>query len=204
MEAMSDELPPVAGRRGDGERERADPFVRLGQDDWQRIFQDLAAGRKTALEQLYLVASAKVYGLALWRTGSHDDACDVVQDLYVRLAEQRDRLAAVRDPKAWLLTVSRRLALDVVRRRRRRRAEPLEGCTFLEASTPDEDRVLDAARASELLARLPPVQREAIYLHHFAGCTFSEIGKIAGVPTFTAASRYRLGVKKLRRLMKGV
>ena len=63
--------------------------------------------------------------------------------------------------------------------------------------------VVDAGRASALLAQLPPAQREVIYLHHYAGHTFSSVGKIVGVPTFTAASRYRLGLEKLRRLMEG-
>ena len=36
-----------------------------------------------------------------------------------------------------------------------------------------------------------------------ASCTFAEIGRIVGVPKFTAASRYRNGIAKLRRLMEG-
>jgi hypothetical protein len=34
------------------------------------------------------------------------------------------------------------------------------------------------------------------------GCTFAEIGEIVGVPKFTAASRYRIGIEKLRKLME--
>jgi DNA-directed RNA polymerase specialized sigma24 family protein len=52
-----------------------------------------------------------------------------------------------------------------------------------------------------LLLELPHPQREAIWLHLFAGCTFAEVARVAGVPTFTAASRFRLGVARLRRLM---
>jgi RNA polymerase sigma-70 factor (ECF subfamily) len=99
--------------------------------------------------------------------------------------------------------VAHRLAVDVVRRRRRRRAEPLEQCPFLEARGEGATRAVDGARVSALLAKLPPAQREVIYLHQYAGCTFSAIGSVTGVPTFTAASRYRLGLEKLRRLMEG-
>jgi RNA polymerase sigma-70 factor (ECF subfamily) len=63
--------------------------------------------------------------------------------------------------------------------------------------------MLDAARASELLAELPDLHRDVIYLRHFADCTFAEIGEIVGVPKFTAASRYRNGVSKLRQMMEG-
>jgi DNA-directed RNA polymerase specialized sigma24 family protein len=53
-----------------------------------------------------------------------------------------------------------------------------------------------------LLAGLPSTQREVVYLKHFAGCTYSEIGRIVGVPTFTAASRHRAAVAALRDLLE--
>ena len=196
MDAMTDDLPVQGPDSGSG-------FHRLDAGEWRALFRDLAAGSPRALARLYDVAASRIFGLALWRTGSAEEAGDVVQELFVRVASQRNRLLRVRDPKAWLLTVARRLAVDAVRRRKRHAAEPVEDCPFLEAPGGDATRILDAQRASALLARLPEAQREAIYLHHHAGCTFAAIGDIVGVPTFTAASRYRLGIARLRRLMEG-
>jgi RNA polymerase sigma-70 factor (ECF subfamily) len=170
---------------------------------WRALFDDLAAGRASALEALYDLAAPKLYGLALWRTASPDDAADVVQDVFVRVAEQGAKLAKIRNPKGWLLTVTHRAAVDVTRRRRRRSAEPLEECPFLAADDSDNERMLDAARASVLLAGLPEAHRDVIYLRHFAECTFAEIGEIVRIPKFTAASRYRNGIQKLRKLMEG-
>jgi RNA polymerase sigma-70 factor (ECF subfamily) len=194
MNVMTDDLPAV---------EPENEFNRLGADEWRALFSELAAGSRRALGSLYDVAASRIYGLALWRTGSAEDAGDVLQDVFLRVATQRGRLRRVRDPKAWLMTVARRLAVDVVRRRKRQTAERPEDCSFLEAPAGDAARAVDAARASKLLGCLPEAQREAIYLHHHAGCTFAAIGNIVGVPTFTAASRYRLGIAKLRRLMEG-
>lgn len=193
---MTDDL-PVGGRGQEGD------FTRLRVAEWRALFSDLAAGSPEALALLYDVAASRVFGLALWRTGSPEEAGDVVQDLFVRIASRRDKLRRVRDPRAWLLTVARRLAVDALRRRKRHAAERLEECSLLEAPAGDTARALDARRASALLAGLPAAQREVIYLHHHAGCTFAAIGDIVGVPTFTAASRYRLGIEKLRRLMEG-
>jgi RNA polymerase sigma-70 factor (ECF subfamily) len=170
---------------------------------WRALFDELAAGRAAAMESLYDLAARRLFGLALWHTGSVEDASDVVQEAFVRLAEHRPKLAAVRDPRAWLLTVTHRLAVDAVRRRRRRQIDPVEEHPFLEAPTEDPTRALDADVASRAVAALPPPQRDAVYLHHFAGCTFAEVGRITGAPTFTAASRYRLGIARLRRLMGG-
>jgi len=169
---------------------------------WRRIFDDLAAGLDSALEDLYDTAARHLYGLALWRTGSQDDAADVVQDVFVKVAEQGPKLAKVKNPKGWLLTVTHRAAVDVARRRIRRSAQPLEEYPFLTAVEGGTDRMLDAVHASVLLAGMPPNLRDVIYLKHFADCTFAEIGAIVGVPTFTAASRYRKGISDLRKLME--
>jgi len=170
-----------------------------GGDRLPGLFRDLAGGRAEALEGIYDLLAEDLYGLALWRTGSPADAADVVQDVFVRLAERRDRLPGIRAPRSYLMTMAHRAAIDL--HRRRRPTTPVEECPFLEAPPEFRDRAVDAGRCSALLAELPPAQREAVWLHHFAGLTFAEIGKVTGVPTFTAASRNRLGMDRLRRLM---
>jgi len=84
-----------------------------------------------------------------------------------------------------------------------RRAEPLEHAAFVAAPGDDPERAAEASRLSGHLARLPGEQREAVSLRHLAGCSFREIATITRVPVFTAASRCRLGLARLRRLMEG-
>ncbi len=167
-------------------------------ESWQKLFREAGDGQTAAMAQLYDLAADRLYGLALWHTGSVEDAQDVVQEVFVRIAQQGDRLHRVRRPPAWLLAITHRLAVDVVRRRGRRRDEPLDAFSFLEAKVEDPGRAADAARMARLVAALPPAQRDVLYLRHFADCSFAEIGRIVGVPLFTAASRYRLGLARLR------
>jgi len=194
VEAASEDL--VSPKAAEQER-AAEP------ERWRQLFDELAAGSVAALGPLYDLAARRLFGLALWHTGSVEDAGEIVQEAFVRLAEQRRKLAAVQNPRAWLLTVTHRIAIDAVRRRGRRRADPIGEHPFLEAPTEDPTRALDADVASRALAMLPAPQRDAVYLRHFEACTFAEVGRITGVPTFTAASRYRLGIAKLRRIMGG-
>ena len=168
--------------------------------DLRRLFADLAAREDGALGEIYRRTADDLYGLALWRSGSASDAADVVQDVFVRLARSTTTLTGVREPLSYLRRMAHRAAIDLHRRRARRPEEPLENVSFVEAEETSPERRLDAERVSRRLAELPPAQREAIYLRHFAGCSFAEIGKATGVPTFTAASRYRLGMRRLRRL----
>lgn len=196
MEAIL-ELPP--SRSVEAATERA-PSAWDDPAPWREVFEGVAAGRREALARLYDLASKRMFGLALWRTGNTEDAGEVVQEAFVRVAEQRERLEEVRDPRWWLLAITHRIAVDLTRRRRP--TESVEDHPYLRAPAAEQGRVLDARRVSALVARLSPKQREVIYLHHYAGMSHSEIGRSLGIPTFTAASRYRLGLATLRRLLE--
>ena len=78
-----------------------------------------------------------------------------------------------------------------------------------------EDAALELVRAradehreetlalSLAIAELSSKLREALYLHAYAGMTFREAGAVLGVPTFTAASRYRLALRRLEKRLGG-
>lgn len=166
-------------------------------------FDALAEGDSSALETIWNLASRRLYGLALWRTGCEEDARDVVQEVFLRLASRRGELSGVEKPHVWLLAVAHNAAVDSARRSARRRTEPLESAAHVAAPAADPERAAAASRTSRALAQLPPPQREAVLLHHVVGCSFREIAAITGVPAFTAASRCRLALARLRRLMGG-
>jgi RNA polymerase sigma factor (sigma-70 family) len=164
-------------------------------------FADLAAGRLEALDPLYDALADEVHGIGLWRTGSAADAADVLQEVFMKLALAGRKLARVRAPRAYVRRMAHRAAVDVHRRRQRRGEEPLDSPDLVVGGRPDLEARVDAGTASRHLLALAPEQREAIYLHLFAGCSFAEVGRATGVPTFTAASRYRRGMAGLRRRM---
>ena len=175
--------------------------AQLGEvDRLKSLIAELGSGETAALDVLYATCSDDLYGLALWRTGSPADAADVVQEVFVRLAASRRRLGSVADPRAYMRRMAHRAAIDVHRRSSRRREASLEECRLLESPDDSPERQAEARRISGLLVQLPAAQREAIYLRHFAGCSFAEIGRATGAPTFTAASRYRIGMRRLKRL----
>lgn len=193
LRSATDALGGEAGEAGGGgEAEVRRIFARLAGDD--------PAGRGRALAALYDLAAAGLYGQALWRTGSEGDAADAVQEVFVKLAATRPAvLARVRRPAAYLRSMTHRAAIDQLRRRRPHAA--LDGLVIA-ADDADPGSAVDSGRLSALVHRLPPAQREALYLRQFAGLTYAAVGRATGVPTFTAAARCRLGLARLRRLMR--
>jgi RNA polymerase sigma-70 factor (ECF subfamily) len=163
-----------------------------------RSFAAVAGGDLDALGALFDACAGDLFGLALWRTGSREDAADAVQEVFVRLARTAVRLGSVRNPRAYLLRMAHSAAVDIVRQRRRT-VEATDA--LVEPVAEDRESASDAGRLSLLLRRLPVAQREAVWLRHFAELSFAEIGEATGVSIFTAASRYRLGIRRLRMLL---
>lgn len=165
-------------------------------EELTRLLERLSGGDLDALGPIYDDCASELFAIAHWRTGSVADASDCVQDVFVKLAGTPAIAAGIRNPRRYLLTMAHRAAVDRVRMRRPRVG--LDDAPFLEAPGLDPDRAVDASRATAVLRGLPEAQREAVYLHHFTGLSFREVGRVTGVPTFTAASRYRLAIARLR------
>lgn len=196
----SSALPPVHGHVSAEimSREAELPAPARAATTTEEAFRRLAAGSFAALEELYDLEVHGLFALALWITGSREDAADAVQDVFVKLTTRREGLGEVRRPRAYLFAMARSAALD--RLRADRGDEPADDL-LLEAPADDPAGNVDGEAASRHLRSLPRLQREAVYLRYFAELSFAEIGRVTGVSLFTAASRCRLGLRKLRRRM---
>ena len=171
----------------------------------------MAGRNERALGELYGRHGGLVYSLALAIVGERADAEEVVADSLAqawRTAEQFD--PARGSVAAWLATITRTRALDLVRARgRRARAltraawENSEGFAAPVASAGDApDRGVERQEAQRLvqrsLAELSEPQRRVIELAYFGGLTQTEIAAELQEPLGTVKTRMRAGLEKLR------
>ena len=159
--------------------------------------RDLSAGRRDAVERVWDLMADDLFGLALWRTGSTADAEDAVQEVFLRLSSTPARVTTVHNPRAYLLRMAHNAAVDAARRREA--PMPEVGPTLV--AIDDVEARIDGRKASDLLLELPVAQREVVFLRHFAGLSYREIGEVCRIPTFTAASRHRLAINRLKDLL---
>jgi RNA polymerase sigma-70 factor (ECF subfamily) len=114
---------------------------------------------------------------------SRAEAEDAVQDVFVRVLEHRQSLAAVRDMRVWLIRIAWNLALD---RRRRIRPEQFdEGfAEGLVAKNLPADEVLNEARRMRAvlreLERLPKAEREVLLLAAIEELATAEMAEVLG------------------------
>ncbi|NNC89925.1 MAG: sigma-70 family RNA polymerase sigma factor [Akkermansiaceae bacterium] len=131
-------------------------------------------------------------------------ARDVVQDTFIRLYQQ-DRSKVERSLKAWLFTVCRNRALDVLRKEKRMvelSDERLAGLES-EAAGPGvradwDERVGQVMKALE---RLSENQREVIRLKFQQGLSYKEISALTGLTTGNVGFQLHAGLKRLRSLL---
>lgn len=132
------------------------------------------------------------------RIGLDDDgSADVVQESLLRLLDAFEAGKRIVDPRAWLFTVTYRLAMD--EHRRRGRSARLE-IGWSERPGPSVDPV----EHSELSAvwaevdRLPERQRAALYLRYRADLPFEAIGRVMGITSSAARSHATQALATLR------
>jgi RNA polymerase sigma factor (sigma-70 family) len=124
-------------------------------------------------------------------------ADDAVQRALCRMmTRSAAEIAAVKDPKAWLLTLVRREAINLLRTARRdtRARAPSSTPNTL---PPDADHP-DLADLLPALDRLPRVLREVVILRHATALTFEAIADHLGANQNTVAWRYTRALAFLR------
>lgn len=145
----------------------------------------------------------RLFGLAVGIVGDARLAEEVTQEAFLRIY----RHAEVFDPRrasvsAWAFTITRNLAIDVLRVRRDIPTDP-EDRVFVALMSnermPEEVVATDAVRRVRVaLADLPMDQRRAVLLAAIYGWSAAAIARSEGIPLGTAKGRIRLGMAKLR------
>jgi RNA polymerase sigma-70 factor, ECF subfamily len=147
-----------------------------------------APGELPALETIFLEHRTRVYRAAYRITGHAEDAEDVLQTVFLRLARRPPR--EVDNLPSYLYRSAVNAALDVLRDRKEKPGSPLEEAGGGAAAVAPE-RSAEAAELRErlrrALARLTPQAAEAFSLRYFEGLENQEIARLLGVSRVAVA-----------------
>ncbi len=163
----------------------------------------VAIGKEDALGVLYDRFHRQCFSFAIRILGAEQDAEEAVQETFVRVWRSAGQYDSSRAGVAsWVLSITRNLCIDEIRRRRRRVPEmpTLDGASEVPAGDRTDleaERAVIGAQVREALGALTSEQRSAIELVYFHGLTSQEVGRILQVPAPTVRSRLRLGLLKL-------
>lgn len=175
----------------------------------------LVAGDERALGELYDLYGGLAFSLACSLVSEPADAEDVVADAFGQIWRTAATFDAERgNVLAWLTTIVRSRALDLLRSQRRRaRAlevavahSPEDAAPGMSSSSSPADRGAEMSEARVLVRRslddLPEPQRVVLELAYFGGLSQSEIADHLREPLGTVKTRMRAGLDKLRQALK--
>ena len=181
-------------------------------DEWStgaldaRLVDRGRSGDEAALSELVDRHHAAAYRVAVSLVRDDDAAQDVVQDAFLKAFRALERFRGDASFRTWLLTITANEARGALRKSGRRRETALQDAPPLpsEELDPAEKAVLsrEAARAREMLDRLPEKQRLSVALRIDEGLSFKEIGEIIGSSEGAARVNYFHGIRRLRESME--
>jgi RNA polymerase sigma-70 factor, ECF subfamily len=164
----------------------------------------IPGGDRAALQTVYRLTSAKLFGVCLRILGERADAEDVLQEVFVTVWRKAADFDATRaSPMTWLIAIARNRAIDRLRAARNsRRMEPLEAADAVADAAPIADSALestqDNARLHGCLGELAAHERAALRGAFFDGNTYEELATRMAVPLGTMKSWIRRAMIKLK------
>lgn len=160
----------------------------------------LARGDRAAFAELYDACADRVHHYLVVRLGSRDDADDLLQQTFLRIARAPQNLATVENLPGYVFTTARNEAARLLadKSRMRRASQLVAADLFCEATSDDQAAREAAEELAAALKRLPMAEREIVELKTSGGLTLAEIAAVTGTPSGTVATRYRTAIARLR------
>ncbi|WP_374549323.1 RNA polymerase sigma factor [Sphingobium yanoikuyae] len=135
------------------------------------------------VEEIYRDEAHRLARYLRWRLRSADDANDLVQEAFERLARSFVR-GRVLDPRAYLRRIVRNLLIDRSRRPASQPHLPIEVAESLSVA-PEQSYAIEAADMIMLfrqaVASLPPRTREVFTLHRLEEISYRDIAQQLGI-----------------------
>jgi len=167
----------------------------------------IQSGDADALSQLYDRYSGIVKALILRIIHNDTEADDLLQEVFMEIWNQAKNFSAEKGkPLGWMVTLTRRRAIDALRKRQAyaRAEERLQAeseqqpLAWVQNVTEQEIRAGDTrVLMAKVISSLPEAQQQVIELAFFQGMSQREIAFNTNIPLGTVKTRLELGLKKI-------
>ena len=178
------------------------------------LVNEVLEGNQIAFEALVERYHTMLYRFIYHHLGEYDQACDVLQQVFLKLYIALPTLPTGEQLKPWLFRVAQNCCRDELRKRRRRRVTLFSALEWQAeeeempplASIPDTRPLPEEiaeyhdlqSSLQQAIQALPTKFRSVVILRYLYQCSFSEIGQVLEMPMTTAKTYYYRACSKLR------
>jgi RNA polymerase sigma-70 factor, ECF subfamily len=169
----------------------------------QALVERYRAGDNAAFTELMVRYQRPIYNAAFWVLRRADDASDITQEVFLKVAERRDEY----DPKfkffSWIYRIAINESLNLLRQNRR---ETLDNDIDMPApdSASPEQQLGDAQLSDRIRSAIMSMNvndRMVLSLRHFSECSYEAIAQILDLDEKTVKSRLFESRQRLRSLL---
>jgi len=174
----------------------------MNRDDEQLLVQQLSDPKtqRQAFEQLVRTYSEQLYWQVRRIVLDHEDANDVLQNVFIKAWTRLDSFRQESRLYTWLYRIAVNESLDFMRRKK----QPMVSTDAEEGSIANQlmaDRYFDGneteAQLQEAIARLPEQQRRVFNLRYFDDMKYSEMSQLLQTSEGSLKASYHIAVKKI-------
>jgi RNA polymerase sigma-70 factor (ECF subfamily) len=166
------------------------------------LIERFLGGDEQAFNELVRRHRERVYWTARRVVGSHEEADDVVQEVFVRMYRGLAEFRGEANLATWLYRVTMNLSLNALRARKLRTFLRLDDLAGEPADPERADGPLLAGEADAALAKaveaLPEQQKAVFVLRYYEELSYAEIAAILGRSEGGLKANYFHAVKKLQ------
>jgi RNA polymerase sigma-70 factor, ECF subfamily len=152
---------------------------------------EAAGDQRTDLERVFVAHQARVFRAAYRIMGNAQDAEDVLQSVFLRLARQAEGTLDVANASSYLYRAAINSAFDLLRSRRIRPNVPLDEAKDAPGTLPGPDATQEAEEIRHWLRRalaaLPPRAAEVFALRYLEGEANRDIARMLGISRVSVA-----------------
>ena len=143
----------------------------------------------------YLPLQPAMQRMAESLLGNEDEAADVVQDCFVTLWEEREKLRRVVNREAWCITLVKRRCVDLLRKLKPTASIDERALALAEEESADKEEQLRVAL--QMVDRLPKRQAQAIRMKHLDTDRIAAALHITPGNVYTLLSRAYSSLKQM-------
>lgn len=164
--------------------------------------QRLAGGEMAALGDIYRVIGREMFALSYTILNDYQLAEDAVQDSLLRISRNARELNDTSKAKSWIITITRNISLDILRKRK---SEIATDDTAPEMAEVADDRYtvsVESLAVREALEELGEPDNQIVLMKTTMGFKYKEIADITGMTVEACQKRYQRAISKLKEMLK--
>ena len=162
--------------------------------------------QRKAFEKVVRMYSEQLYWHVRRVVLSHDDADDVLQNVFMKAWTHLDSFSQESRISTWLYRIAINESIDFMRRQKKQQQVSVDNEDLSVANMLMADDYFDGnqtqAMVQEAISQLPDVQRTVFNMRYFDEKKYSEISQVLHTSEGSLKASYHIAVKKISEFFK--